>query len=847
MMTNPLNSEALNSIGGGDQVVPPQVDTLPDAFSFQDVLNVGRAELVNSNQVQITGIDTPAPVSIQNGFYSINGEAFTDESGTIEAGDYLRLQHRASEQYSAQTLTQVQVGGFSAQWRSGTLAEVITDTRPDLFTLAPAIAVARDIEVISQPVTITGISEPASIAVTDGSYSINSGEWLTEPSLISDGDSVRVKHTSSALYSRSTTSTLSIGGVSADFVSTTQAEPKIDDTPDAFTFIAQRNVPIDTEQNQPIQSNQVSISGIEKPVSIAIVSGVGEYQINNGEWLSTASTVYNADLVRVRTTASAEYATIKGVTLRVGAFSAFFSLTTEIQEGDSMADPISFNPLTNRELDAIVISNPVSITGISVNTPIFVTDGFYRINGGTWTTQAGVVRNNDTLELSHRTPATLNTVTRTKVEIGGTTEVFISVTKDGLEIETEDATALGESLKEIQDIVLDDKLESTAFVDSMAAAGIPTTPEAIEQAFRAKAKDNGVVFNNDSKFSPFWRLINTLVVQSVYWLVRFVALVVFPNSYVMTAKNKYLEYLGSFFDVQKKSDQKARGYITFYREDASQAQVIKRGSLIESLPINGITYTLATVSDGEFLAGQSEALILCEAQEAGAGHNLPAGYYRNMPKPISGVTSVNNTDTWLVTPGFNTESTENYRSRIVNAVTANSSEYFVDDVYKKIIAEFSGVSPADIFIDSDAPRGPGTANAYVLFGFGVSAGEYIDQINNHIKADGNHGLGDDIQALELPKVPQDITANVRLDQSLDPDKITPLLNEIEMFIRAAFRGNTAYRPTLAEPIKTFSFSLLAAEIHAQFPAVISIWFGNEDIKNDFNIPTVNTISVTNHV
>jgi uncharacterized phage protein gp47/JayE len=842
----PLNAGPLNATGETTGGGSAGADTTPAPFSFSNQSNTGRSESVISSQITISGIDTPAAVSVAGGLMSIAGGEFTSSNGTIENGQTLRLSHTTSANYSTSTTTTVNVGGVLASFVSTTLAEPVIDTTPLPFTFNPASGVARSIEAQSNTVTISGITDPAPVSVAGGSVSINGGAWTTEPGTITNGQTVQVKHGSSVNYSSSTTTTLTIGGVSGVFVSTTESEPEIDTTPNPISFIAQRNVPPDPEQDSPIQSNQVIIDGITDQVSIDIVSGVGEYQINNGAWLSAQGVVFNGDLVRVRATASADYSTIKGVTLRVGSISAFFSITTEIEPGDSMADPFSFNPLTNRELNSDVTSNPVTISGIAVSVPVYVTDGFYRINGGTWQTAPGLINNGDILELSHKTPGTLSAVSSTKVEVGGTSEVFISVTRDGVDALEGDSTALGDALNEIQDIDLDAEYDAAKFIDSMQAAGIPTTPETLEQAFRAKAIKNGVVFNNDSKFSPFWRLVSALVVQSAYWLIRFVGLVVFPNSYVVTAKKKYLEYLGAAFDLKKNSDQKARGYISFSRDDISQALSVKTGAVVESVPINGEVHSLITIETGEFLPGENTTDILCEATQSGGGHNLPGGYYRNIPKTISGITSVTNSDTWLVVPGFDSESENSFRSRIINAVSANNSDHFVDDVYKKVISDKAGISPSDIFIDSDAPRGPGTANAYILFGFGVSASEYLDGINNHLIAAGNHGLGDDITALAMPTAPVNILGNLRLDQSIEPGNVPGIIAEIELYIRAAFRENSAYRPTVVKPTALFSFSLLASEIHRQFPQVISFWFDTDDIDSAFSIPTISNLSITNH-
>ncbi len=101
-----------------------------------------------------------------------------------------------------------------------------SDTTPNPFTFVDQSGVARATTIISNSITVSGINAPAAISVLNGAYEINgSGVFVTTPGMVSNGNTVRVSHTSSANYLSIVTSVLTIGGVLDTFTSQTLAEP----------------------------------------------------------------------------------------------------------------------------------------------------------------------------------------------------------------------------------------------------------------------------------------------------------------------------------------------------------------------------------------------------------------------------------------------------------------------------------------------------------------------------------------------------------------------------------------------------------------------------------------------
>jgi hypothetical protein len=99
--------------------------------------------------------------------------------------------------------------------------EYSSDALPDPFSFIEQTSVALSSEVVSNSIIVNGISDPATIFIAGGQYSIN-GEALTSSSgTVVNGDSVRVQLLSSDAYSTTIYATLQIGGVTGTFSVTT--------------------------------------------------------------------------------------------------------------------------------------------------------------------------------------------------------------------------------------------------------------------------------------------------------------------------------------------------------------------------------------------------------------------------------------------------------------------------------------------------------------------------------------------------------------------------------------------------------------------------------------------------
>jgi uncharacterized phage protein gp47/JayE len=382
------------------------------------------------------------------------------------------------------------------------------------------------------------------------------------------------------------------------------------------------------------------------------------------------------------------------------------------------------------------------------------------------------------------------------------------------------------------------------FKQALSDAGIPMTEAKLRAAWEAEVVAQGSKLSNTSAWSPFWRVITALVTKPVMWLLEFIAGTVLPNFFVKTAIGAWLDMLAWQVNVTRKEATKAAGLLLFTRSAIAGTLEVPAGTRVQSIAINGNVYVMVTKTAMVFADGQAQLLVPAEASAAGSGFNLAPGYYSILPEPVPGVIQVVNADGWLTQPGADVETDDDLRLRTRNQFSA-VNQWHTDAVYRAMIAAFPGVQADGIYFEHGAPRGPGSANAYVLFEADSPADTYLAQINNYIRDQGNHGHGDDLVVMQMPETQHLVQLTVWPKAEVGTERWDALKSDIELYVRAAFRESTPrdYQPTLTHPQSRFSFSRLGEELHQQFTGIDSLHFGNADILSELTIPRLSGVEI----
>lgn len=381
------------------------------------------------------------------------------------------------------------------------------------------------------------------------------------------------------------------------------------------------------------------------------------------------------------------------------------------------------------------------------------------------------------------------------------------------------------------------------FEEVVKASGMPTTEDEVRTRFNTVVADEGLI-TNTSRMSPFWRLITAIVTAPVMWLKDALVAVVMPGMFVATATGQMLRLLAWAVNVTPKPASAAEGVLRFVKEDVKQAVTVKAGTVVQTERINGKVYALSTVADVTLPSGTASALLAVKATGTGGAYNLAPGYYRILPVAVDGISHVASEENWLTVPGADEESDDELRERCRNQFNLVGN-YHTDAVYRSMIAGVAGLSIDRIFFEHDAPRGPGTANAYLLLDSGVASDPFIDAVNDYINTQGHHGHGDDMQCFAMPETRHDLIVTVWVKNltNLEQEQRDSLRAGVENLTRCAFRENTDYDVKKTWPYSRFSFSQLGREIHKTFPDTDSLEFSLKDITSELSVPRLNALTV----
>ncbi|MBU0653772.1 MAG: pre-peptidase C-terminal domain-containing protein [Gammaproteobacteria bacterium] len=418
--TTPINDPA-NGIPANKGIIQSRTDI--DTFYFDTAGGAVTLQATPAWQTSNTrgvNLDIQLVLRDSNGSTVEESDKTNDTDATISTALAAGRYYLSVEGVGNLVTPYSDYGSLGQYFLSGSIPISSDDGTPDSFLFTDQTDVALSTEALSNTIMVSGINVDVPIAITGGEYSTDGGvSYSSTSATVSNGATVKVRHTSSADYATVTNTTLTIGDVSDTFSSTTLANPA-DTTPDAFSFTDKTGVNLASL----IESDTVTVSGINSPSPVS-VSG-GEYRINGGAYTSAAGTVSNGDSLQVRHLSSSLSKTVTNSTLTIGGVSGTFNSTTAT--ADTKPATFRFTAKNKVALSSNIESNTVTISGINAPTPISITTGEYRINGGNYTNAAGTVNNGDTIQLRHTSSANFVTTTTTVLKVGSVSRNFTSKT-----------------------------------------------------------------------------------------------------------------------------------------------------------------------------------------------------------------------------------------------------------------------------------------------------------------------------------------------------------------------------------------------------------------------------------
>ena len=307
------------------------------------------------------------------------------------------------------------------------------DAVPDQFIFSPnSISnVAPGAYATSSLVTVAGVNSTALISATSTDASglqcrINSGTWGACSGSAVNGTTIELRYQTPASYSASSSATLTVGGVSASFSSTTASPSSLTASPSSVSFT---NVFTNSTGSQTITlTNPNTLAATVTPT----LSGATEFSLT-GNTCTAGIAANNGSCTLTVTFTPGTSTTAKSATLALGFNGQTIALSGTGVAPDTTPNAFSFTAATGVTNSAVTTSNTVTITGINTPASISVsgtgTSHQCSIAGGAWGTCSGTISNNQTIAVRHTASASYNTATTTVLTVGGTSGTYSATTR----------------------------------------------------------------------------------------------------------------------------------------------------------------------------------------------------------------------------------------------------------------------------------------------------------------------------------------------------------------------------------------------------------------------------------
>jgi hypothetical protein len=198
------------------------------------------------------------------------------------------------------------------------------DSTPAPVDFVDQTSVPVNQDITSAAITITGLTTGAAISVANGSYEIGgSGNFVTAPGTIYNGQSLRARVHSSVSHSTPATVTVTVDGTAISFTVTTVGAAGPDDF--AFTNF------VGADTSATYTSIPVSITGLAGTGTIS-VSGYSTamYSINSTTaFTALPGTVINGDVIRARVTTGEITGTTYYAVITINDVAGAYGVTTD--------------------------------------------------------------------------------------------------------------------------------------------------------------------------------------------------------------------------------------------------------------------------------------------------------------------------------------------------------------------------------------------------------------------------------------------------------------------------------------------------------------------------------------
>lgn len=409
------------------EVIVEAPDNEPDQFTFPSISNAELGQEYESAEITISGLAVCQDSFATNGAtFSVNGGPYSSATQTVCQGDTVRLKMFSSATNATLKTTIMTVGATSAPWNITTKSKGNNIPNPYAFIDVLDAPILSYVD--SNIVTITGITGDTIVSAPSNSQfesrindGISWGAWSNTEKIMSNSQKIQLRMFTTDVLGDARTTNITIGdGASRSWTVTNVAIA--DDNPDFFDFFDKINQLPDTL----VESEYVTITGINVPTNIVCSNPLSEVIIFDP--ISGATTLYgpsttviNNQQVKIRLRSSIDPGGEVNTNVTIGnsvltSLSDIWRVFTTTA-GDIIPNAFYFIDKTDQPPSTYITSNTVLLSGITSPSPIAITNGDFRIDGGSWIS-SGNINNGETLQLRILTAPTTNTAKTMNIAIG---------------------------------------------------------------------------------------------------------------------------------------------------------------------------------------------------------------------------------------------------------------------------------------------------------------------------------------------------------------------------------------------------------------------------------------------
>lgn len=424
--TTVVKTITVGGVVGNWAITTMGADTTPNPFVITPIIGSPLNAVVTSF-VNITGVSPNTPISITsstiqwgttNGNYTSPSTVISNANGAFT----LYLKSNAGSIYGSKTTRTITVGGITGNWDITTNS---ADVTPNPFTFAP-ITNAPLNTMVSSSVIISGISPNISLPISASSgvtWSIDGVNFNSPTTALSTTAgiiTIHVKTNSSSTLGTSITKSITVGGVTGNWVISTINN---DTTPNPFTFTPTTNAPL----NSVVTASTI-IAGVSPNISVSINASPGVTWGIDGVNFNSPSTVTSNSggsfTLYIRCTTGSVLGATTTKSIVIGGVTGRWDITT--MAVDRTPNPFTFASTTNAPLNTMVSSSAV-ITGVSPNVslPISASAGvIWSVDGVNYNSPTTVLSNitgSITIYVKSTSSNTLGTAIVKSVTVGGVT------------------------------------------------------------------------------------------------------------------------------------------------------------------------------------------------------------------------------------------------------------------------------------------------------------------------------------------------------------------------------------------------------------------------------------------